>query len=403
MYKSLFHFTTLSTMCLSIFFGSCNTPKETNDAPVIISVNSQTSDRKIKMSELYSALEYIKLETAPESLIAQVSKIIPLDTQLLIVDKESSKILLFDVNGKFMGTIGSKGVGAGEFIEIEDVAVDKKGEKIFVLDHSGKRILIYDLKGNFANDIKTDFIAHEIEYLENGNLACYCDYSANETYEKNETRPNLILLDLNSIEAHPFLYVPQSISVQEVNSPFSALFSHTSRHAFLFDILTNSIYEIGKERINRTFVLNFGNEETANQKSYVRKLEEEQLIAERIMPGASDSPQYPIITSLISCNAFLFLNAIDYSTMDVYQIAYSVDNAKCIYGKARKQFPIENDIDGVVPFAPYAASQSKIYGVIESYQLAASELTNSKVATILADIEEDDNPIIVIADTKKID
>lgn len=217
MYKSLYHFTTLSTMCLSIFFSSCNIPKETNDASVIISVNSQTSDRKIKMSELYSALEYIKLEATPESLIAQVSKIIPLDTQLLIVDKESSKILLFDVNGKFMRTIGSKGVGAGEFIEIEDVAVDKKGEEIFVLEHSGKRILIYDLKGNFANDIKTDFIAHEIEYLGNGSLACYCDYSANETYEKNEMRPNLILLDLNSTEAHPFLYVPQSISVQEVN------------------------------------------------------------------------------------------------------------------------------------------------------------------------------------------
>lgn len=217
MYKLLYHFTTLSTMCLSIFFSSCNIPKETNDASVIISVNSQTSDRKIKMSELYSALEYIKLEATPESLIAQVSKIIPLDTQLLIVDKESSKILLFDVNGKFMRTIGSKGVGAGEFIEIEDVAVDKKGEEIFVLEHSGKRILIYDLKGNFANDIKTDFIAHEIEYLGNGSLACYCDYSANETYEKNEMRPNLILLDLNSTEAHPFLYVPQSISVQEVN------------------------------------------------------------------------------------------------------------------------------------------------------------------------------------------
>ncbi len=242
MYKSLYHFTTLSTMCLSIFFSSCNIPKETNDASVIISVNSQTSDRKIKMSELYSALEYIKLETTPESLIAQVSKIIPLDTQLLIVDKESSKILLFDVNGKFMRTIGSKGVGAGEFIEIEDVAVDKKGEEIFVLEHSGKRILIYDLKGNFANDIKTDFIAHEIEYLGNGSLACYCDYSANETYEKNEMRPNLILLDLNSTEAHPFLYVPQSISVQEVNSPFSALSSHTSRHAFLFDDSIDQFY-----------------------------------------------------------------------------------------------------------------------------------------------------------------
>lgn len=389
-------------MCFSIFFGSCNTPAETNDAAVIISVNSQTNDQKIKMSELYSELEYIKLETTPESLIAQVSKVIPLDTQLLIVDRESSKILLFDVKGKFMGTVGSKGVGVGEFIEIEDVAVDKQGEKIFVLDHSGKRILIYDLKGNFANDIKIDFIAHEIEYLEDGSLACYCDYSANEAYEKNKTRPNLILLDLNSAETHPFLYTPQSISVQEVNSPFSALSSHTPQYAFLFDILTNSIYEIGQERIKRTFVLNFGDEETANQKSYVRKLEEEQLTAERIMPGASDSPQYPVITSLISCNNFLFLNAINYSTMDVYQIVYSVDDAKCIYGKAQKQFPIENDIDGVVPFAPYAAYQSKIYGVIESYQLAASEPTNSKVATFLADIEEDDNPIIVMAETKKI-
>ena len=129
MYKSFCHFAILSTMCFSIFFGSCNTPAETNDAAVIISVNSQTNDQKIKMSELYSELEYIKLETTPESLIAQVSKVIPLDTQLLIVDKENSKILLFDVKGKFMGTVGSKGVGVGEFIEIEDVAVDKQGEK----------------------------------------------------------------------------------------------------------------------------------------------------------------------------------------------------------------------------------------------------------------------------------
>lgn len=45
--------------------------------------------------------------------------------------------------------------------------------------------------------------------------------------------------------------------------------------SFLMTVLTNSIYEIGKERINRAFVLNFGDEETANQKSYVRKLEEE--------------------------------------------------------------------------------------------------------------------------------
>ena len=38
--------------------------------------------------------------------------------------------------------------------------------------------------------------------------------------------------------------------------------------SFLMTVLTNSIYEIGKERINRAFVLNFGDEETANQNGY---------------------------------------------------------------------------------------------------------------------------------------
>lgn len=403
LYKLVYRFSTLSAICcLCIFFSSCRTSNDTTEeTSVIISINSQASEKKLKMSELYSELKYIRLETIPESLIAQISKVIPLDNHLLILDKESSQILLFDLNGKFLRTIGNKGAGVGEFIEIEDMTVDRKGEKVFVLDSSGKQLLIYDIKGDFIKNVRIDFITHEIEYLENGSLVCYCDYATNETYEKNGARPNLILLDLSDMKTYTYLYAPQSISVQEVNSPFSALSSHTPQYVFLFDVLTNSIYEIEKKGINRTFMLNFGDTETKIKESYIRRLEEAQLTADRIRPGASDSPQYSIITSCISCDNYLFLNVINYSTTDVYQIAYSPDNSKCIYGKMKGQFPIENDIDGITPFAPYAACQNKIYGVIESYQLA-SNLANAKLNTVLMGVKEDDNPIIVIANAKRI-
>lgn len=371
-------------------------PEITDYTP--IPINPDVRESRLSMSELFSDLKYIKLETNQQSLIAQVSKIIPLKEQLIIVDKMATQILIFGKDGQFIKSIGKRGSGPGEFAGIEDVAVDEKDNRIYVLDNSGQQIFIFNLQNEYCGKKNIDFIAREIEFIDNNILICYCDYAANVNFEKKDMRPNLFLLDINSMEETPLLYTPSDIGVQEVNSPFSALSAYNDGCACLFDILTNSVYIIDSDGITNSYKCNFGEKEETLKNDYIDKLRKQQLGAEQITPGASYAPTYITVTSCISCTDYLLLTAINYSNGNVYQIAYSPESKKCLYAKANRIYPLENDIDGIVPFVPYASDNKNIYGVIESYQLIEG---NGNVSKIIGNIKEDDNPVIVIAETKQ--
>lgn len=379
--------------------SSCKLRNPEDMNHTIIPVSTETSHSRLPMSALYSDLRYIKLETTPQSLIAQVAKVIPLKERLVIVDKMTSQILLFEKDGRFITCIGKKGNGPGEFVDIEDVAIDEKNNHVYVLDKSGQCISVFDLQNNYLGCKKTDFIVHEIEYINNNRLACYGDYATNANYEKRDRRPNLFLLNINNMEATPLLYTPNSISVQEVNSPFSAMSSYGDGKASLFDILTNTVYIINSDGIEKSYNCHFGEQQEAVKRDYITKLQNEQLGAEQIMPGASDAPAYTVITSCIGCTDYLLLTAINYSDSHVYQIAYSPETTECLYAKACKSYPLENDIDGIIPFSPYASDGQNIYGVIESYQLTEDD---ENIHKLIGDIKEDDNPVIVIAKTNQL-
>lgn len=390
------------TIGLLILLGGlsgCQLQNQKDINHTLLAVDPDISSSKLPMSALYADLKYVKLETTPQSLIAQVSKIIPLKERLAIVDKESARILLFEKNGRFVASIGKKGNGPDEFTGIEDVTIDEANNRIYVLDSSGQQLLVFNLQNEYLGRKKTDFITHEIELVNSNLLACYCDYAANANYEKKDMRPNLFLLDLDKMEETPLLYTPSSISVQEVNSPFSALSSYDKDRAFLFDILTNSVYIINAEGVAKSYDCNFGDKEEALKHGYIAKLQSEQLGAEQIMPGVSDAPAYTVITSCVGCADYLLLTAVNYSNGNIFQVAYSPDTEKCLYAKANRGYPLENDIDGIIPFATYASDSQTIYGVIESYQLAEDD---DKVSELIGDIKEDDNPVIVMAKTKQL-
>jgi DNA-binding beta-propeller fold protein YncE len=60
----------------------------------------------------------------------------------------NSRVLKFDKTGKFLKVVGSKGEGAGEFMEPHALAMDSTG-RLFVGDRSNNRIQIFDRDGKF--------------------------------------------------------------------------------------------------------------------------------------------------------------------------------------------------------------------------------------------------------------
>lgn len=382
-----------------LFLHSCTTDNEKVSTNTLC-VDAKGELRKLRFSDLYSELKYIRLETSQESLISQVYKIIPFADRLLVVDRELGKILVFGSDGKFISIIGNKGAGPEEYVGISDVSIDPSGKRIFVLDDSQRQVQVYGTDGSYHERIPVDFVAHELEFLYENMLLFYCDYSSNEKYSRNGKRPNVLLMDFNKGEIMLEAYVPNEISVGEVSSPFSSLSGMNGNKAVLFDVLTNQLSFWGRKGVESILTIDFGEQDKVDK--YIEMLRKERLSAVDIVPGESKSQPYTILLSCLPNKNYCLLNAMNYSTGEVYQIAYSPVTGKCLSGKGKRAIPVINDMDKYPPFMPYSSTEDCMYGIIEPYMILDGDNVLEGKTDLLEGLKEDDNPIVVVAKTKPI-
>ena len=98
-------------------------------------------------SEEVDSISFIPLETNDSVLVGQVSGIFYLGDRLLIVDaNKAQRIFVFDMQGKYQYSIGSKGEGPGQYASLNQVRVDK--DTINVFDWMKWKYICYDIEGN---------------------------------------------------------------------------------------------------------------------------------------------------------------------------------------------------------------------------------------------------------------
>lgn len=139
----------------------------------LLSIDIDKLENKIyRLSELFSSIKYIPLETKKESLIGRIRHIELINDTIYILDASSSKCLfIFSLDGKFIRRIGEVGRGPGEFISPSDFTIDVKNHEIYIIDSYIQKINIYSTSGKFKRMIKykADVRSNYIEY-KNGQL-----------------------------------------------------------------------------------------------------------------------------------------------------------------------------------------------------------------------------------------
>jgi hypothetical protein len=141
--KNLIYLFTLS--CFLLFScGSKTKQGEFLEIPVDID-----QDFSLPLSEITEKIVAIDLELTDESLINpdRIRRILLCEDYVIVVGDE---IFVFNKDGKFVHSIGSRGQGPGEYIGINSVALDEKNKRLFV--SSGRKIICYDLDGNFIRE-----------------------------------------------------------------------------------------------------------------------------------------------------------------------------------------------------------------------------------------------------------
>lgn len=133
---------TLLTGC-----GENNVP---NDDLITINVSNKYPKKEFILQNLFD-IEYIPLETSNEFVTTGILQ--GLDENLLVLKDRgwtsTGNIYFTDRQGKYLKTINRKGQGGEEYVALSAVIYDKENQEIFISDLSLKKIVVYDLDGNF--------------------------------------------------------------------------------------------------------------------------------------------------------------------------------------------------------------------------------------------------------------
>ena len=132
----------------TLLLFSCGNVENSELEEVVVDIGISC---RLPLSEITEEITTIDLELTDESIINpdRILKVLLLDSLIFIA--EMDKMLVFDLEGRFVRSIGSKGHGPGEYIGIKSFTVDEKNKIIYIIYYS--TIIIYDLNGNFLKQI----------------------------------------------------------------------------------------------------------------------------------------------------------------------------------------------------------------------------------------------------------
>jgi len=130
----------LTLFTAPILFCSCS--DNTNSDKSIIDVASVVGKGSVhNVSEFIKEIKYIPLETGPNSMV-DIIKSLTIENDKIYIGDEKGVINIFDINGKYLTTLNRIGKGPEEYLGMLDFTVTTE-ENIYILTMEGE-VIWYD-------------------------------------------------------------------------------------------------------------------------------------------------------------------------------------------------------------------------------------------------------------------
>ncbi|MDR0954150.1 MAG: 6-bladed beta-propeller [Rikenellaceae bacterium] len=157
-----------------------------------IRLQARGADKTVNLSEVVALEAYIPLSNEDDALIGEISKMIVTADHFVIRDDVAMSILIFDKrDGSLVRKIDAQGRGPREYVDMEDIAVDRQGN-IYLLSRT--KFIVYDKLGNFRSEVPNPYLADYIAVLPDGRIALSCENIVNRVGQK-KYEAGLLILD----------------------------------------------------------------------------------------------------------------------------------------------------------------------------------------------------------------
>lgn len=385
-------------------------------------MDNQLSD--IKLSSLVEEIIYIPLKTENADFFMRFLHGLAYDEQShLFVLHDSFYAFTADTLGHFVNRIGRIGQGPGEYKQIGHISVNFEEQRVYIKTSYKHNVITYDYQGHViaeSSPMSIDTFTESIFYYDHALWGVGSSYRSNALTVRKENRLlyGFALLDslckrtslqtANPIEPYGHLEGLESgLSLQGVSVYKDVILLTQSGGA-----PSDTIYTIQNKQFVPRYFLNYGSHRPDISKCWSQDAR-----------NASYQTYYSLQPAFETERLF-FLEI--YFQNQNYLICYDkyTDNhfsAPVSFRLMKNGAPLvrgfENDIDGGFPFYPRSVSSDGTYWLTylspaymkecltEEYFAAHSEVLNKKkqeeLKSIVANADEEDNPVLVLLKIKK--
>ncbi|HAC22110.1 MAG TPA: hypothetical protein DCF91_08470 [Porphyromonadaceae bacterium] len=141
----------------TIALCACNSeqPKNINtsdECAIRIDVDEDIEKNMQSIHDIAYDWSVIELEDHDDAMIDQISEFEIVDDKIICYSYSfGGKVVVFDINGKYLYNIGNRGPGPNEWVQISSMFVNKLEKTITLLDADNPRVFIYNLDGSLSN------------------------------------------------------------------------------------------------------------------------------------------------------------------------------------------------------------------------------------------------------------
>jgi hypothetical protein len=244
-------------MCL--FLASCHTKPTRNDVKIEkIDINIKVFYRTFDISGIYEA-QFIPLESTEESLVGEVDKVIVYDSLIYVLDcKNAKKLFVFNMEGKFIRTIGKVGKGNGEYLVLNDFDIAE--DRIYISSQQNNKMLVFNLNGQHIKDIKfSGYIGMNFKALKDKGFVV-----------KNADGSNKSAIFYNIMGKKSKIVTNPEIDFMRYSNPYA--FTEFNNDLYMYFAMNDTIYKIADDYLLPKYAVDLGIKSIPFNKIYNKKL-----------------------------------------------------------------------------------------------------------------------------------
>lgn len=361
------------------------------------------SKSNVGLSEYASAIDYIPLETTPESMLEGAENLLirSFEDRIYLYSSKSALQmtktlpLYFKSNGDFVSSIGSFGNSNNEFTNIQTIMIDQSVSQLIVVDYN--RFVYHTLDGDFIRvaEVKSNSLTF------NG----YCSGDNNCIYLRNpslldESQGADLLVKVDSMgRAMNRASLPRAV-LDQPGTPMgtikvtkgASLFS-SSGNLYLY-MRNDSLYRVSPLdlSLDAEFFLDFGKYAT-NQRVGATLWSRDNLLF--------ITEEFVALTALFTYGSFPDIDRRYTRSNFIYDRKNGTTKAlkyNDTYGFAG----FTNDLDGGMPFYPTYMNDGKMYRLVDAVDfIEFAQMGNSaRMKEVASKLTDDSNPVLVVVTLK---